>query len=195
MRNKRSKQESLLIDLGQKIRSLRRKKGFSIETFSIRSGLSGGAIQKIETNHMIPTIASLMKIANALGEKVIIFADENDGKEKIIFIKKKKRLGFYSEMSNIFHQYITGQVEERLLEGGIFTAACGGESGPQMNSHPGEEIIFCLKGRIEFLTPLQKYILTAGDSIHFKSDLPHRWINVGKIQAQLIWIYTYRQTG
>lgn len=195
MRNKRSKPEPFLIDIGQKIRSLRRKKGFSIETLSSQCGLSVGAIQKIETNHMVPTITSLMKIANALGEKVIIFADENDGKEKVILVKKEKRLGFYSEMSKTFHQYITGHVEERLLEGGIFSAACGGESGQQMNSHPGEEIILCLKGRIEFLTPPQKYILTAGDSIHFKSDLPHRWINVGKTQAQLIWIYTYPQTG
>jgi quercetin dioxygenase-like cupin family protein len=89
-------------------------------------------------------------------------------------------------------EYITGQMRGRVLGGGVFTAKVGGKSGSEMNTHPGEEIIFCLKGKIGLFTPLQRYVLSSGDTLHFKSDIPHRWENSGKTEAQLIWVYTQR---
>ena len=186
--------KDFVIDVGQKIRSLRKKLGLSIEILSKQSGLSTAAIQKIETNHMVPTIVSLMKISRALGEKVSFFVDEMDGSDRIILVKKKERKGFYSQESKMSQEYITGQLERGMLEGGIFNVKVGGQSGREMNSHPGEEIIFCLKGKIEVFTPAQNYVLSTGDTLHFKSDIPHRWKNSGGTAAQIIWIYTQRPT-
>jgi transcriptional regulator with XRE-family HTH domain len=189
---KEKSRKDLVIDVGQKIRNLRRKLGLSMEILSKQSGLSTAAIQKIETNHMVPTIVSLMKIARALGERVSFFIDEKEREDQILLIKRKERKRFYSEMSKMSQEYITGQMKDRVLEGGVFTAKAGGQSGPEMNTHPGEEIIFCLKGRIEVFTPSQSYVLSSGDTLHFKSDIPHRWKNNGKTEAQLIWVYTQR---
>jgi len=183
-----------VVDVGQKIRNLRRKLGLSIETLARRSDLSTAAIQKIETNHMVPTIISLMKISRALGEKVSFFVDEGDGSDQIVLIKRNERKGFYSEESKMSQEYITGQLEKRVLEGGIFNIKTGGQSGREMNSHPGEEIIFCLKGKIEVFTPAMNYVLSTGDTLHFNSDIPHRWRNLGSTAAQIIWIYTQRST-
>ncbi len=186
--------QDFVIDVGRKIRDLRRRLGLSIETLSKRSGLSTAAIQKIETNHMVPTIISLMKISRALGEKVSFFVDEGSGSDQIVLTRKKERKGFYSQESKTLQEYITGQLERKILEGGIFKVKVGGQSAREMNSHPGEEIIFCLKGKIEVFTPLQNYKLSSGDTLHFKSDIPHRWRNSGKTPAQLIWLYTQRPT-
>jgi transcriptional regulator with XRE-family HTH domain len=182
--------DDFVIDVGQKIRNLRRRLGLSIEALSQRSGLSTAAIQKIETNHMVPTIISLMKISRALGEKVSFFVEEGNGAGQIILIRRKERKRFYSQRSRSSQEYITGQLENRVLEGGIFNVEAGGKSGQEMNSHPGEEIIFCVKGKIEVATPSRIYLLSSGDTLHFRSDIPHRWRNSGKTPAQLIWIYT-----
>jgi transcriptional regulator with XRE-family HTH domain len=192
--HKNQTNDDFVIDVGQKIRNFRRKLGLSIEALSQRSGLSTAAIQKIETNHMVPTIISLMKLSRALGEKVSFFVDEKNVKDQVVLIKRKERKRFYSEMSKISQEYITGQLEDRVLEGGIFTAKIGGKSGEEMNTHPGEEIIFCVKGKIEVTTPSRTYLLSSGDTLHFKSDIPHRWRNSGKTLAQLVWIYTQRPT-
>jgi len=192
--HKNQTNDDFVIDVGQKIRNFRRKLGLSIEALSQRSGLSTAAIQKIETHHMVPTIISLMKLSRALGEKVSFFVDEKNVKDQVVLIKRKERKRFYSEMSKISQEYITGQLEDRVLEGGIFTAKIGGKSGEEMNTHPGEEIIFCVKGKIEVTTPSRTYLLSSGDTLHFKSDIPHRWRNSGKTLAQLVWIYTQRPT-
>ena len=192
-KKKRGEME-FVVDVGQKIRNLRRRLGLSIETLARRSDLSTAAIQKIETNHMVPTIVSLMKVSRALGEKVSFFVDEGNGNDQIVLVKKSGRKGFYSEESKMSQEYITGQLEKRVLEGGIFNIKTGGQSGREMNSHPGEEIIFCLKGKIEVFTPAKNYVLSTGDTLHFKSDIPHRWRNSGSTAAQIIWIYTQRST-
>lgn len=184
--------EGFVINVGEKIRDLRRRQNLSIGVLAKRSGLSAAAIQKIETNHMVPTIVSMMKIARALGERVSFFVDEKDGRDQILLIKRRERKRFYSEMSKMSQEYITGQIKDRVLEGGVLTAKDGGQSGPAMNTHPGEEIIFCLKGKIEVFTPSETYLLSSGDTLHFKSDIPHRWKNGGKREAQLIWVYTQR---
>lgn len=189
---KESPEGDVVIDVGQKIRDLRKRQGLSIETLARRSGLSAAAIQKIETNHMVPTITSLMKIARALGERVSFFVDEKDGKDQILLIKRKERKRFFSEMSKMLQEYITGQIKGAVLEGGVFTVKAGGQSGPEMNTHPGEEIILCLKGTVDVFTPSHRYNLSVGDALHFKSDIPHRWKNSGKTEAQLIWVYTQR---
>jgi transcriptional regulator with XRE-family HTH domain len=194
LKKKKRGEREFAIDVGQKIRNLRKRLRLSIETLARRSDLSTAAIQKIETNHMVPTIVSLMKIARALGERVSFFVDEKDGDDQIILIKKNERRRFYSQLSKISQEYITGQLESRALEGGIFTAQRGAQSGEEMNSHPGEEIIFCLKGKIEVFTPAMNYVLSTGDTLHFKSDLPHRWRNSGSTAAQIVWIYTQRPT-
>jgi len=183
-------QEDFVIEIGQKIRNARKKANIPIRTLANLSGLSPAAIQKIETNHMVPTIISLMKISRALGKKVSFFIQEEDNANRIVLIKREMRKRFYSEESKCLHEYVMGELEEGALEGGIFTAQPGGESGKTLNSHPGEEIILCLKGRIEVQFPEDKYRLETGDTLHFKSDIPHRWHNPGASESQIFWIYT-----
>ncbi len=94
---KKRTHKDLVIDVGKKVRHLRRKLGLSIRTLSKRSGLSTAAIQKIKTNHMLPTITPLMKIAKSLGEKISFFVDGQLEHDNIILVKKPERKTFYSK--------------------------------------------------------------------------------------------------
>ena len=53
--------------IGLKIKFERQKRGFSQEDLAFEAGLSRNSVWKIETNQVSPTIATLEKIANALG--------------------------------------------------------------------------------------------------------------------------------
>ena len=182
--------EESAINIGGKIRKARLDVNMSIRALAGVSGMSPAAIQKVETNRMVPTITSLLKISRALGKKVSFFIQEEDNLNRVALLKKEKRERFYSEKSKSFHEYIVGNLESGILEGGIFNALPGGESGDAPNSHPGEEIILCLKGRIEVDIAERIYLLKSGDTLHFKSDLPHRWRNTGNSEAQILWVYT-----
>src|SRR3954470_4920603 len=64
--------------LGAKVAAARAERGWSLAQLAQRAGLSAAAVHKIEKSGMTPTIASLMKIAAALGPSVSFFVGEPD---------------------------------------------------------------------------------------------------------------------
>ena len=59
--------------------------------------------------------------------------------------------------------------------------------GVQNMYHPGDELIYILEGRLRMEIVDEVYILEEGDSLCFKSHLPHRWENIGADDAKVIW--------
>ena len=53
-------------------------------------------------------------------------------------------------------------------------------------AHRGEELAFCLCGNLEFTIGGKTYVLHGGDSIHFKSSIPHSFRNIGEDQAVFV---------
>ncbi len=51
------------------------------------------------------------------------------------------------------------------------------ESSPRLYRHPGQEIALVLSGRLDIHVGFERYELGPGDSIHFPSSLPHRYVN------------------
>ena len=53
--------------------------------------------------------------------------------------------------------------------------------------HPGDELIYLLEGQLRVTIAGETHNLKDGDSMSFKSHLPHRWENVGDGDAKVIW--------
>ena len=74
------------------------------------------------------------------------------------------------------------------LAGAVATVEPGASSGAKPMEHPGEELVFVLEGALEFDVDGQGYRLAEGDSVHFRTDRPHRWKNPGKRPARAVWM-------
>ncbi len=68
-------------------------------------------------------------------------------------------------------------ITDAWLDASILTIEEGGNSGKDALIHEGEEIKFCMQGRIAYTINDEEYLLEAGDCIHFKSGNPHYWKN------------------
>jgi transcriptional regulator with XRE-family HTH domain len=55
--------------------------------------------------------------------------------------------------------------------------APGAESGHVLYRHPGQEMIMVLSGRLDIFVGFERYEVEAGDSMHFPSMVPHRYVN------------------
>lgn len=53
----------------------------------------------------------------------------------------------------------------------------GAESSTTLYRHPGEEMILVLSGELDIYLGFECYRLVAGDSMHFSSMQPHRYVN------------------
>jgi len=182
--------EQVINTIGEKIRKLRQEAGLTIQKLAEMSGVSPAGIYKIETNEMTPSITTLMKIAAALDKKVSYFVEESERVKNIEYTKAKDRKSVYNKESRILIESFAARLEDGRMYMGLLTVKPGGGTLSEVVAHSGEELFYCLVGRLEFRIDEKTYTLNKGDSLHFKSELRHSWHNPGPKDAKIIYTLT-----
>jgi DNA-binding XRE family transcriptional regulator/quercetin dioxygenase-like cupin family protein len=67
------------------------------------------------------------------------------------------------------------------------------ESHPQLYRHPGTEMLLVLEGRLDIHIGFRRHQLAAGDSMHFPSSLPHRYVNPTDEETRAITVLLHEQ--
>jgi quercetin dioxygenase-like cupin family protein/DNA-binding XRE family transcriptional regulator len=179
--------------IGPKIRELRLQRGLSLQQLADRSGVSPAAIHKIERNGMVPTIATLMKLAVALNRPVSFLIDEATPDGPVALTSTGAGRPVFTSKSGLTLTSITGPYGRFYLAGAAATFEPHASSGETPMEHPGEELIYLLQGSLEVHVAGETFRLRPGDAIHFRTDRPHRWRNPSARPARAIWM-TQRPT-
>lgn len=175
--------------IGPRLRELRLQRGLSLQQLAERAGVSAAAIHKIERNGMVPTITTLLKLADAFDRPVGYFVDEEpDGAGPVAFTPAPARGAAYSPHAGVQAQSISGSYARFFLDGAVTTVDAGAGSGAGLSQNQGEELLFMLEGRLAFEVDGVEYQLGAGDALHFRTDRPHRWENPAARVARVLWI-------
>lgn len=175
--------------IGPRLRELRLQQSLSLQQLAERAGVSAAAIHKIERNGMVPTITTLLKLADAFDRPVGYFVDEEaDGAGPVAFTPAPARGAAYSPHAGVVAQSISGSYARFFLDGAITTVEAGAGSGTGLSQNQGEELLFMLEGTLAFQVDGIDYRLGAGDALHFRTDRPHRWENREQTAARALWI-------
>lgn len=172
------------VDVGQRLRLLRDERGISMRALARRSSLSANALSMIERGLTSPSVSTLNKLAMALEVPITAFFREEPNREQVVFRKasERTRVPFSRGLiEGLGGESFTGRVEAFLL-----TLESGGTSGPHGMIHSGHELVFCLRGRIEYEVESQRFEMEPGDSLIFAAQLIHRWRNIGTTVANAI---------
>jgi transcriptional regulator with XRE-family HTH domain len=175
-------------EIGAKLAKARAERGWSLAQLAERSGLSTAAVHKIEKNGMTPTIASLMKIASALGKSVGYFVEESDSARPVTMIRRDERTRLFTSKQGLVLENISGRYGPFWVAGAEASLEPFADSGPDPMTHPGEELVLVLEGRMRFVIDDEQYDLEAGDSLHFRTVRPHAWSNPSEQPARAIWL-------
>jgi len=165
--------------VGQRLRELREARDISMRGLATQSGLSANALSMIERGKTSPSVSTLYKLADALGVPVtMFFGSTSEEKKNVVLIKsgERPRIPFVRGVwEGLGGEKFTGRVEPFVL-----TLESGASSGLQGIVHSGHELVFCLRGQLEYLVEKKIYQLESGDSLLFAAQLNHRWRNPGK---------------
>ena len=88
--------------------------------------------------------------------------------------------------NNVFIEIITTGISDSKIKGIIAHPPPGAENIPGGYQHPGEELIYVIKGKIEVQLNDSSYILNEGDTIHFRGDLRHIIKNISDSEVELL---------
>ncbi len=179
--------ERTVSEIGAKVARARAERGWSLAQLAQRAGLSTAAVHKIEKSGMTPTIASLMKVAAALGKSVSYFVDEPSTPD-VNVIRGDERAKVYTSKQGLELRNLSGRYGGFAVAGAEAEVEPRADSGPVPMNHPGEELVILLEGRMEFDVDGVTHEVGEGDSIHFRAVRPHSWRNPTDEPARAIWL-------
>ena len=174
--------------VGRKLKSIRLKSDMTIQELSARSKVSANMISRVERGLTIPSIEILMKLGSVFGKSICYFVGELETSHEIVFSRKGEGdRTEYNDSRNLETESFTTGLRDPQFSSFCCTVKKGGHSGDEPMHHPGDEWIYLLEGSLNVSIAGESHVLLPGDSLSFKSHLPHSWKNTGTADARVIW--------
>jgi transcriptional regulator with XRE-family HTH domain len=182
--------------IGNKVRELRQKNRFTLQDLAWKTGLSKPFLSQIENDHVIPPIATLLKLARALSVGMGFFFQDEIGSEKISITRQGERVTVerrpHQEKGEVDYIYVALETKKTNKNMEPFLVEFPVRSSEDMvfMSHEGEEFLYVTEGQVEFRSVDRVEELGPGDSIYFESDLSHAFRCVSEEPAKalaVIW--------
>jgi len=165
--------------VGEKIRELREKKGFSLQDMANRTGYTSALLSQVENHFISPPLGALIKIAKALEVKVgTFFGEEPRASCAIVRRDERKHISRFASKEGVSYGYSYESLgfdkKDRQMEPFLITLEPATVKSEKLSTHDGEEFIFVLEGEMEAILGGHKDVLHAGDSIYYDSTIPHK---------------------
>lgn len=160
------------LKIGNRIRKLRLIQKRTIQDIAEACDLSKSMVSKIETNSVVPSVATLVKIARALGTNVSILMGENETDTSVVITAKKANDNVAKTDRGYYIFPFASEFRDKKMQPFLFVANKG-EVKEHHLTHEGEEFIYILEGTLRFFEGNKEYILNKGDSIYFNALEQH----------------------
>ncbi len=178
--------------VAQKFRRTRQEAGLSVRQLAEKAGLSPSTVLKLEKGELIPSIAVCIRLADALERKISYFVEESDAMVDVRLIRRGTGRVIAKRGGLVRTEVLAEPLHDPRMEAFLLTISPGATSGDEVPiRYRGEEIVFGIKGRVQFHIGGDSYTVGPGDTLHFKADIPHRWENPGPRVAEIHMICAF----
>jgi len=171
-------------NIGGRLKEIRTQMGISQRELASRAGLTNGMISLIETNKASPTVASLIKVLNAIPMSVVDFFQSGETDVKKVFFDVDEQTDVGS--NNVRLMLVGGKNAGGQIELIHETYPPGTDTGREMMSHEGEEGGFIVHGEIEVTIGAETRLLKAGEAYFFDTKTPHRFRNASSEICEIV---------
>lgn len=177
------------LQIGTRLNQIRKEKNISIARLSEESGVSTGLISQIERELVTPSVVNLWKIAKALDTNINYFFEEEENVQKTI-IRAGEHKVIKAEEGRSIYELFSPADGSRQLDLIKVTLKAGEEYEKELLVHDGEECGMAIKGEVTVCIKDEEFVLHEGDSIYFKSEQPHKYVNRSDKECVSIWAMT-----
>jgi transcriptional regulator with XRE-family HTH domain len=172
------------MSLGQKIGRLRQERGLTLQEVSEGSGLTPSFLSRLERDKVNISVANLRKLAQFFSVQMTHFFEGEDNQQigQVVSLGERVRLSLDDAPVQVFSLLPpNSELEARLIE-----ARPG--SGQQGFSSRGSQMILVVEGQLRYNLGEEEYELSAGDSLFYRDDVAHSWVNTGESVAIILTV-------
>src|SRR5881396_2464082 len=163
------------VDVGERLRDIRRFRRATLRTIADRAGVSESFLSQVERGRASASIASLRRIAGALGVTVAdLFEPGGPPSPRVLRREERPSLAF----GVLGRKLLLTPRPLQHLEVFVGELDPGGSTGAEPYAHgDSEELFVVLSGSVRLELGDDVHELEAGDSIGYWSSTPHRISN------------------
>ena len=174
------------VDVGERLRALRRFRRCTLRTIAERSGLSESFLSQVERGRSSASIASLRRITDALGVSIAdLFEPGSLPGPRVLRRDERPALSF----GILGRKLLLTPRPLHHLEVFAGELEVGGSTGAEPYAHgDSEELFVVISGTVQLELGSELFELESGDSIDYRSSTPHRISNLGDELAEVMWI-------
>lgn len=176
------------IDVGKRIKSIRKRKGLTLQDLSEKSGMSATAISAIERNVSSPTVNTLASIGKALEESLSSLLGEGEIEYITTRASDRKRLAVESRNADV--QSLGSGIPGQRFHPMLSALQPGASSGEDYVNHQGDDFFFVIKGALEVDMNGTRVLLKEGDSLYCRGNTPYRWRNAADGETEVLIVTT-----
>ena len=179
------------LDLGARVRELRKARDWTLEQAAREAGLARSTLSKIENGQMSPTYDALKKLAEGLKISVPqLFTppsrDQVNGRMAVT------RAGAGQEHATATYEHALlaeSLTRKKMLPYRARVRARRMEEFDGWVRHDGEEFLYVLTGVVRLYTEFYEPIeMRRGDSAYYDASMGHNVVSVSDEDATILWV-------
>jgi len=184
--------------IADKLRTLRLRRSMGLAQLAEHSGFSTAMLSRLENGRLVPTLPTLTRIALVFGVGLDYFFTDPRKRHVVAISRRDERKVFPSDPKSTSvpwsFESLDFRANERKLNGFLAHFHPLPEQKITPHFHPGAELLYLMEGELEMTIGIEKFRLSAGDSIYFDSLQKHAYRSLVKKPCTAVVITTTSST-
>ncbi len=177
----------LNMQIGTKLRNLRRQKNLTQEELAERTDLSKGYISQIESQHASPSMETFLNILEVLGTSPSDFFKEKS-KEKVLYTKNDRTIYDEYDRGYILNWLVTNSNEFEMEP--LILSIKPGASYKHFEPSESDTFIYCLEGCVTLTLGKERYQAKEEDVLYFRANEIHQLHNETANEVKILIVAT-----
>lgn len=179
------------LDLGARVRELRKAQGWTLDQAAKHAGLARSTLSKIENGQMSPTYDALKKLAVGLRISIpqLFTASQRDQVNGRMSVTRMNE-GDAHATATYEHELLAETLSKKqMLPYRARVRARSMEEFDGWVRHDGEEFLYVLTGMITLYTEFYEPVnMRRGDSAYYDAAMGHNVVSTSDEDALILWV-------
>lgn len=179
------------LNLGVRVRELRKARGMTLEQAARQAGLARSTLSKIENDQMSPTYEAVKKLAVGLNISVPqLFTAPVRGQVSGRMVTTRSGEGAGHVTTTYEHELLADALTKKTML--PYRARIRARSMEEFDGwvrHDGEEFLYVLTGVVQLFTEFYEPVeMRRGDSAYYDASMGHNLISISADDATVLWV-------
>jgi len=180
--------------IADKLRTLRMRRSMGLAQLAQHTGFSPAMLSRLENGRLVPTLPTLTRIALVFSVGLDYFFTDPRKRHVVSLVRRSERKVFPADPKSThvpWHfESLDFRVNERKLSGYLAHFHPMSPEKLTPHHHPGVELLYVMEGKLEMIIGVERFQLSAGDSIYFDGLQKHTYRSLVKTSCTAVVVTT-----